>query len=157
MTVTHRNRLILISCRAAMPAVSELLERDAPHSELVRVTHEFVRTWERLIEYVMVMGWPDTNERNRVQCRREWPRGLPRPGRTRRDASLKKASLDLVVLHEFAAIQLIETALNLRKEVDALHDILEAGIRGQLLQRVDHTLFDRWSCHGRPRLNVSQR
>jgi hypothetical protein len=61
MMVVDDSRLILISCRAAMPAISELLEQDAEHSELVRATYAFVITADRLLEYAQAVAWPGRN------------------------------------------------------------------------------------------------
>lgn len=61
MNIHDSDRFVLITCRAALPRLSELLDRDAEESELVRAAAEFVITSERLIEYAKVTRWAGRN------------------------------------------------------------------------------------------------
>src|SRR2546425_4235358 len=67
--------------------------------------------------------------------------GRPGPAVTRRQ-SLKEAPLYLIMRDDLAAVELLKTTLDLRQEVDTLHDILEAGIRWQLLQSFKDLLLN---------------
>ena len=59
-----------------------------------------------------------------------------------RVASLQKATLNLLVLHDLTPVQLVKTPLDLGEEVDPLHHVLETSVRRELLQGVKDTLLD---------------